>query len=159
MNLHKNGQIILELADTPSYSHIIFTFIMNVLVPSSQNYEIHEKLCFLHIFGGIFFVVWPPAGLRRPASSRPEADPRPPAPVGPVDHGPPGPPKINPGSSQEPRNPWQNIGQAKLKRLPNYQQIPSGLGNSTGDVNFSVEIDRQEDGLRPAGGRPRPASG
>ena len=77
-------------------------------------------------------------------------------PVGPVDHGPPEPPETSPGSPQEPRTPWQNIGRAKLKRLAKYQQIPSGFGNSTGDVNFSA-------GLRPASGWPpaglRPASG
>ena len=67
-------------------------------------------------------------------------------PVGPMDHGSPEPPKTSPGSPQEPRTPWQNIGRAKLKRLAKYQQIPSGFVNSTSDVNFST-------GLRPAGRR------
>ena len=47
----------------------------------------------------------------------------------------PGPPKISPGSPQGPRTPWQNIGQAKLKRLAKYHQILSGFGNFSGYVN------------------------
>ena len=46
LTLHKHGQIILNLAETPPYSSARFTFILNILVPSSQNYENHEILDF-----------------------------------------------------------------------------------------------------------------
>ena len=46
-----------------------------------------------------------------------------------------------PGSHQEPRDPWQNIGRAKLKRLAMYHQILSGFGNSIGDVNVLICVE------------------
>ena len=77
-------------------------------------------------------------------------------PVGPVGHGPPGPPKISPGSSQGPRTPWQNIGQAKLKRLANSHQNPLGFDLVRGCFTFLPASGRSEASLWPAG---RPTSG
>ena len=71
-------------------------------------------------------------------------------PAGPVGHGPPGPPKINPGSSQEPRTPWQNIGQAKLKRLANSHQNPLGFDLVRGCFTFLPASGRPPAGRKPA---------
>ena len=63
LTLHKLGQVILDLAETPPYSTARFTFILNILVPSSQNYENMKNYVF-HIFGGWFFL------MDRPETSR-----------------------------------------------------------------------------------------
>ena len=51
LTLHKHGQIISDLADTPPYSTARFTFILNILVPSSHNYE---KQCFPYFWWLVF---------------------------------------------------------------------------------------------------------
>ena len=67
---------------------------------------------------------------------------------GPWAPGAPGPPKISLGSSQGPRTPWQNIGQAKLKRLTNSHQNPLGFDLVRGCFTFLPASGRPEAGRR-----------
>ena len=50
LTLHKLGQNWPDLAETPPYSTTAFTFLLNILVPSSQNHEKHEKPYFQYFW-------------------------------------------------------------------------------------------------------------
>ena len=50
LTLHKLGQNLSDLAETPPYSTARFTFFLNILVPRSQNHEKHEKPYFQYFW-------------------------------------------------------------------------------------------------------------